>query len=261
MSACGELRGRAELPGDVHGAGDVLEHHRGLDRVPGVASDGERAVVRISTARDRLPAQRLDDAAADGVVADQGERPDRDLAAELVGHHREHARDRLAARRPGRRVGRVGVHDAADLGHVPVDVGVRGGVGRRRATAVDEGAVEVADDHRLGGQLVVGHPGRLDHEQVVARHAGGDVARRPDDQPVAGELGVQAATRAAQLREASRRRRRSRSRAGAFRATRHRTAAGLEAVHHVVAAPAEVVVQGQVLGVELVVGRHVLRVG
>ena len=54
--------------------------------------------LRISTAGERLPAQRLHDALADGVVADQANGPDRDLAAELVGHHRQHARDRLAAR-------------------------------------------------------------------------------------------------------------------------------------------------------------------
>ena len=58
----------------------------------------------MSTARERLAAQRLDDAAADRVVADQRERADRDLAAELVGDHRQHARDRLA---PGRPRGRV----------------------------------------------------------------------------------------------------------------------------------------------------------
>ena len=62
----------------------------------------------------------------------------------------------LAAGRPGGGVRRVGVHDAADLGQVPVDVGVRRGVGGRGAVALDEVAVEVADDHRLGGELVVG---------------------------------------------------------------------------------------------------------
>ena len=40
-----ELDGAAELPGDVHGAGDVLAHHRGLDRRTGVPADGEDAVV------------------------------------------------------------------------------------------------------------------------------------------------------------------------------------------------------------------------
>ena len=42
----------------------------------------------MSTARERCPRQGLDDAAADRVVADDRERADRDLAAELVGHRR-----------------------------------------------------------------------------------------------------------------------------------------------------------------------------
>ena len=64
--------------------------------------------------------------------------------------------------------------------------------------AVDDVAVEVADDHRRRGELVVGHPGRLDHHEVLAGHPPGDVARGPGDQPVAGELAVQARHRLAQ---------------------------------------------------------------
>ena len=105
--------------------------------------------LRMSTAGGPVAAQGLDDAPADRVVADQGERPDRDLAAELVGHRGEHAGDGLAARGPGGGVGGVGVHDAADVRHVPVDVGVRGGVARRRAAPSTTVAVEVADDMRL----------------------------------------------------------------------------------------------------------------
>ena len=144
--------------------------------------------LRMSTAGLRESAQGLDDAAADRVVADERERADRHVAAELVGHHRQHARHRLAARGPGRRVGRVGVHDAADVRHVPVDVRVRGGVAGRRAGPVDEVAVQVADDHRLRRQLVVGDARRLDDEQVVGagRRADDDalrhVARRPHDE-------------------------------------------------------------------------------
>ena len=112
--------------------------------------------------------------------------------------HREHARDRLAARGPRRGVRRVGVHDAADLGQVAVDVGVRRGVGRRRVLALDDPAVEVADDHVLRRELVVGDAARLDHEQVVTGHAGRDVAGGPHHEPVADQLGVQRAHLAAQ---------------------------------------------------------------
>ena len=112
--------------------------------------------LRISTAGERWPAERLDDDAPDLLVADERERPDRDLAAELVGHRGQHARDRLAARRPRRRVGAVGVRHAADVGQLAVDVAVRGGVAGGRQVALDQPAVEVADDDRLGRQLVVG---------------------------------------------------------------------------------------------------------
>ena len=107
----------------------------------------------------------------------------------------DHARDLLAARRPRDRVGRVRVHDAADLGHVPVDVGVRRGVARRAALAAgrarDDVAVEVAEDHVLGREVVVRDARRLDHEQVGAGHAARDVAAGPDDEPVAHQLAVQ----------------------------------------------------------------------
>jgi hypothetical protein len=139
--------------------------------------------------------QGLDDAAADRVIADDRERTDRNRAAELVAHHREHARDLLAARRPGGRIGRVRVHDAVDIGHVPVDIGVRGRVGRRIAGSFEQVAVEVADDHRLRIELVIADTRGLDHEDVVevsrAGDALGDVARRPRDEIPARKLGVQ----------------------------------------------------------------------
>ena len=56
--------------------------------------------LRISTARRAVPGQGLHDALADVVVADQRERADRDLAAELVGHRGEHAGDWLGPGRP-----------------------------------------------------------------------------------------------------------------------------------------------------------------
>ena len=116
-------------------------------------------------------------------------------AAELVGHRGDHARDGLAARRPRGRVGGVRVHHAADLGHVPVDVGVRGGVARRAQAVLRHWlAVQVADHHRLRGQVVVGHAARLDHHELRGpRDAGRHVARRPGHQAVADQFGVQRA--------------------------------------------------------------------
>jgi hypothetical protein len=87
----------------------------------------------------------------------------------------------------------VGVHDAADVRTVPVHVGVRGGVAGRRQFTIDNLAVQVADDHRISGQVVVGHSGRLDHDDLAAGgigRPGRDVAGRPDDQAVPDELGT-----------------------------------------------------------------------
>ena len=60
-----------------------------LTAASGVAPMVNTPWLRISTADERLPAQRLDDAAADRVVADDRERSDGDVAAELVGTHRQ----------------------------------------------------------------------------------------------------------------------------------------------------------------------------
>ncbi len=106
-------------------------------------------------------------------------------------HRGQHARHRFAPRRPGARVRRVGVHYPADVRHVPVDIRVGGSVARRGQLAVDDGAIQIADDHRVGGQLVVGHATRLDHQQVVARHPRRDVAGGPDHQLISDQLGVQ----------------------------------------------------------------------
>ena len=137
--------------------------------------------------------QRLDDAPADGVVADQRERPDRDLAAELVGHHGQHAWDRLAAGRPRRGVGRVGVHHTVDLRHVLVDIGMRGGVGGRSMITFDQPSFKIGDHHGLRGELVVADARRLDHQQIPAGHSGRDIAGRPHDKIIPRQLGVQCA--------------------------------------------------------------------
>src|SRR5690606_31309358 len=152
---------------------------------------GEGAVVLHEHGGGAGTLQRLDDAAADRVVADHGEGAHGDGAAELVGHHRQHAGDLLPARRPRGRVGGVGVHHPAHVVHVLVDVGVRGrvrGGGERIGGAVDDLLpVEGAHHHRLGGQLVVGDAGGLDDEEAgdalrQVRDALGDVPGGPHHQ-------------------------------------------------------------------------------
>src|SRR3954452_10169257 len=74
--------GLTQLAGEVHGAGDVLGHDRGLDRGLGRGPDGEDAVVLHENGGRPGRGQRRDDALADGVVADEREGPDRDGTAE-----------------------------------------------------------------------------------------------------------------------------------------------------------------------------------
>ena len=170
----------AELPGDVHGAGDVLAHHGGLDRGPGVAADrerrrgcasaprGERCRASVSTMPRPIESSPISANGPTGISPPN--------SSAIIG---QHARDRLAAGGPGGGVGGVGVHHPADLGHVPVDVGVRGGVAGRRQVALDDRRRPGRTRPSIsGGQLVVGHSGRLDHHQVRARAPGRRRCRR-----------------------------------------------------------------------------------
>ena len=169
------------------------------------ASRGSRPRVktpwlRISTAGERCAGERVDDPAADLGVADQRERADRDLAAELVGHRGQHARDRLAARGPGRRVGAVRVHDPAD---VRACRGRRSRAWRRRWTGGSRRRRRRPSKSQTtmcsGVSSSNGDAAGLDDHQVLAGHARGEVAARPRDEPVARQLAVQRADRRAQV--------------------------------------------------------------
>src|ERR1700754_1536377 len=64
-----ERDGRAEGPCEVHGACDVLAHDRGLDGVARTATDGEDSVAAHEHRGRAVVLQRLDDPAADLLVA------------------------------------------------------------------------------------------------------------------------------------------------------------------------------------------------
>src|SRR4051794_30981317 len=91
----GEGDGRAEAPCEMHGACDVLAHDRGLDGVAWTATDGEDSVAAHEHGRRAVAVERVHDPAANLRVADQRERADGNVAAELVGHRRKHTGDRL----------------------------------------------------------------------------------------------------------------------------------------------------------------------
>src|SRR6478672_395852 len=71
----------AESPGEVHSASDVFAHDGRLDGVARRRADREDSVVAHEDGGGAVVRERLDDAASDLRVADQGERSDRDLAA------------------------------------------------------------------------------------------------------------------------------------------------------------------------------------
>lgn len=181
---------------DVDGSRGILDHDGGLHRVLRGDSDGEGAVVAHQDSSGAMTAERLDDPAADRVVADDRERADGDRAPEFVGHAGDDARDLLPPRGPRHGVGRVGVDHSAHLRHVPIHIGVRGGVARRAPLASRRAghdvAFEVAQDHVLRVEVVVRDAGRLDDEEICARHPAGDVPARPDHEPVPDEFIVQA---------------------------------------------------------------------
>src|SRR4051812_14045099 len=70
----------AQLAADVHGACHLLAEDGRLDGSLGAGTDGERAVVLHQHRLRAVAPQRRDDALPDGVVTDQGERAERDLA-------------------------------------------------------------------------------------------------------------------------------------------------------------------------------------
>src|SRR6478609_4355140 len=70
----GERDGIAEHPREMDRAGGVLAHHRRLDRVAGAGAEGEHAMAAQEHGRRAVAGQRLDDDAADLLVADEGER-------------------------------------------------------------------------------------------------------------------------------------------------------------------------------------------
>ena len=139
----------------------------------------------------RIFLQGFHHAFADSFGADETERTNRHRTAEFVTHHGQTARNVLTGGRPCGGVGGVGVHYTVDVGHVAVDVGVGGGVGARGFGTVHHVAVEVANDHRARGEVLVTQAGGLDDHQVGGVQTLGDVAGGPHHEVPLDELLVQ----------------------------------------------------------------------
>ena len=67
--------------------------------------------------------------------------------------------------------------------------------------ALDALALEVADDHVVGAELVVVNAGRLDHKETRLGVELGGVAPSEDDQPVLGQVHVRLVDLLAQFLE------------------------------------------------------------
>src|SRR5215208_649904 len=65
---------------------------------------------------------------------------------------------------------------------------------RGRMVAFDQMGLQICDDHVRGRQIVVAHPGWLDHQQFAAGHTRRHIARGPDHQRVPGRWSCRSAT-------------------------------------------------------------------
>ena len=126
--------------------------------------------LRMSTAGERWPASVSTTPRPISSSPISANGADRDLAAELVGH-RGHARTGSARRGSAHAVayGLCVCATPPTSGMCAVDVAVRRGVAGRRERPVDELAVEVADDDRLGREVVVGDAAGLDRPSAPRR--------------------------------------------------------------------------------------------
>src|SRR3954452_17301674 len=68
---------------------------------------------------------------------------------------------------------------------------MRGRVAGRSELTVDEVAVEVADHHGLGGEVVIADAAGLDDQKVSPWHSGGHVPAGPGDKPPAQQVNVE----------------------------------------------------------------------
>jgi len=114
-----------------------------------------------------------------------------DVTVEVVRLGGAIARNRPAGLRPGHRPAGVRVDDATDaVAPGTVQAGMRGGVGGRVERALDDLAIEVADDEVLGLEDVVVHAARLDDEESPLPVETRGVAPGEHHETVLGEVHV-----------------------------------------------------------------------
>ena len=162
----------------VGGVGGVAWDGFGLD---GAGGGGAEEV-------DDGEAGFVDVAAADGVVGEglgAG-----DGAVEVVGVSGAEGGDGQASLGEGGGELGVGVDDGADGGELAVEQGVGVEVGGGFEGALDDGAIEVGDDHVLGAEVVVVDAGRLDDDEALFAIDAGGVAEGVEDEAALDQFEV-----------------------------------------------------------------------
>ena len=87
-------------------------------------------------------------------------------------------------------MGRVGVHDAAQLREGPVQLEMRFGVAAGVQIALDLVAVQVHNNEHSGRQFVIFHAGRLDDKQPLFAVNARNIAPGVGHKPAAGQLHI-----------------------------------------------------------------------
>src|SRR5690554_2990852 len=125
------------------------------------------------------------------LTADQREATAGDRAAELVRHGGDYAGNVTPVGGPGGGVGRMGVHDAADLRHVSVYVCMGRGVGAVLVIAAVVQRVQFDLAHVIGSKVLEHDSAGFDDHGVRAGLAAADIAARPGNQAVCRQQHMQ----------------------------------------------------------------------
>jgi len=84
----------------------------------------------------------------------------------------------------------MGMRHAADTGEPAVEFKMCGEVGGGPKFGVDDGALQVADDHMFGPQFVVGHAAGFDGNQTLIAVDAAGIAKGVDNQAATNEFQV-----------------------------------------------------------------------
>ena len=182
-------------------AGDLLEHNGVVYGLRGILAPGEGAVAGAEHTGyiqriDAAGFERLDDDLAGVLLVILVDFLRRQLpragdrAVKVIGVGGAEGGQVAPRLGKGYRVGRVGVHDAAQLREGPVQLEMRFGVAAGVQIALDLVAVQVHNNEHSGRQFVIFHAGRLDDKQPLFAVNARNIAPGVGHKPAAGQLHI-----------------------------------------------------------------------